>query len=1115
MSTGVILGAVGAVVGNFIAPGTGAYWGWAIGSAIGGYYDYTQMPDVVGPRLDDLKAQVSAYGHPVALHWGRNRVAGNVIWKTDLVEHEHSQDSKGGGPEQKSYTYTCSFAVLASQGEVDIIKVWANKRLILALQDDGITWFVDPVINGGVDPAQVKTLLSAGLDAYSIGNRVRIYRGTEDQEPDPLIVAHKGHSPAYRGYTYIVFDSMDLSEHFGNRLPQIEFELAKMNASPIETEEIYTVENPLDADSLIYNSVADELWITADRWEPEEFWFTGLGGDILRIDPETGALLGRINLPSGGGPWLPLALDEVNGYVWAYNSTKLWRINAADSSIVNEYSVTGLGAIKVDPYTGALWGRKNSSLNVLRKYDLTGNEVLTITFADDVYWWEFSNTEIWASAIDITGKLFRVNKTGGTPTEAFTNDTQINFLAYDEARNALHMLMSAEGSTGEIWDLNLSTLTVSKTTSISSGGASMYGRLSFDDATGVLWFSRPEGAATSPAYGKVWGLRSVDYSEYHSHDFTNTAFAGPAGVTLAPGTPCLYTVVFGTPSGVYKIWRMCIPPLAGETPTLDQVVSDICLESGLNEADIDVTDLAVVPVLGYTLGRQTNGRAAIEALQPAYHFDGVESEDLLKFIRRGGAPVATIPQSDRGVRPADSAPIAPLTITHANEFEVPHQIDLKYIDPQRAYEQNTVYERRLTRESLHTISLECPVVLSQLEASRAAAVNLYLSWQRRRFQWTTNLKYAHLEPTDVVTLVTAAASYSIRIIDKKEFPNGVIEWGGVAEDAITYQQNGVQGASNYPPQTVFWPGTATVMFLDIPILRDDDNDAGWYGAVRIVDGDGNGVQLYKSLDAGTTYNALVAITAEAAIGTASSVLATFTGGNVFDYVNTVDVAILDGGTLSSLPELAVLNGGNTAILGNEVIQFKTATLISPGVYRLSELLRGRFGTEWAMTTHAMSERFVLASLSTWQRIPSTVSEIGLERPYKGVVFGSTLASAPPFNYTNTAVGLKPYAPVHLKGSRDGPLNLTITWVRRSRIGGGWVNLIDVPLGETTEEYEVEIWDSTFSTLKRTFTGITSPSQVYTAAQQTTDFGSTQATVYVRVYQISATVDRGYKLEGSV
>ena len=57
--------------------------------------------------------------------------------------------------------------------------------------------------------------------------RFRIYLGTEDQQPDPLIKKHvpANAAPAHRGLVYIVFENLPLDE-FGNRVPPITAEVS-------------------------------------------------------------------------------------------------------------------------------------------------------------------------------------------------------------------------------------------------------------------------------------------------------------------------------------------------------------------------------------------------------------------------------------------------------------------------------------------------------------------------------------------------------------------------------------------------------------------------------------------------------------------------------------------------------------------------------------------------------------------------------------------------------------------------------------------------------------------------------------------------------------------------
>jgi hypothetical protein len=108
------------------------------------------------------------------------------------------------------------------------------------------------------------------------------------------------------------------------------------------------------------------------------------------------------------------------------------------------------------------------------------------------------------------------------------------------------------------------------------------------------------------------------------------------------------------------------------------------------------------------------------------------------------------------------------------------------------------------------------------------------------------------------------------------------------------------------------------------------------------------------------------------------------------------------------------------------------------------------------------------------------------------------------------------APVHLTGSRSGPGDLTLTWQRRTRIGGEWRNGTGtVPLGETSEAYEVDILDGPGGAVLRTLGDLASPDAIYNAAEQTADFGAPQATIHLRVFQLSATIGRGFPASASL
>jgi hypothetical protein len=305
--------------------------------------------------------------------------------------------------------------------------------------------------------------------------------------------------------------------------------------------------------------------------------------------------------------------------------------------------------------------------------------------------------------------------------------------------------------------------------------------------------------------------------------------------------------------------------------------------------------------------------------------------------------------------------------------------------------------------------------------------------------------------------------------------------------------------------------------VNINMVRDADDDAGFYAAACAADllATWPGAGVYHSTDSGVSYSLLASITAESVMGYCTTELGDFLGGNIPDELNSVNV-VMTNGALSSTTFDGLLSGVNTAIIGDEILHFRDATLESNGSYTLRGFLRGRRGSEYAMADHAVADRFILFSASTIVRIPQSTADIGQTRLYKPVTSGSTLAATTAQSFTNSGTGLKPYACTHLGGGRNAAGDATLNWSRRGRIDAAWRDSVDVPLGEVSEAYEVEIYtDGTYTTLARTITGITSQTTTYLAATQTTDFGSPQATIYFRVYQLSATVGRGHAASGSV
>lgn len=224
-----------------------------------------------------------------------------------------------------------------------------------------------------------------------------------------------------------------------------------------------------------------------------------------------------------------------------------------------------------------------------------------------------------------------------------------------------------------------------------------------------------------------------------------------------------------------------------------------------------------------------------------------------------------------------------------------------------------------------------------------------------------------------------------------------------------------------------------------------------------------------------------------------------------------------GGALSSASDLAVLAGANAAALRNaegawEVIQFAEAELIGERTYRLSKLLRGQAGSEWAMAPLlGAGAPFVLLDGHAVS-IASGIDARDRAMELRVVAAGRDTADATAFalDVTPGATALKPLTPVHLRAAR-GSAGVTLRWIRRTRAeGDSWSG--EVPLGEDREAYEIDIMSG--STVLRTLTS-TAPAVLYATADEIADFGTTQTSLTVRAAQLSATAGRGIAAQASL
>jgi hypothetical protein len=187
----VMLGPVGHPLGQEIAA--------IAGDRVDNFFSKNKRSINAGARLAELTLQTATYGKVIPIVYGTVKLAGNIIWASEVQEHRqdhYQRNGKFGGRSlvARQFNYSISLAIAISEGEInEILRVWADDQLI--------------------DPRKFN---------------YRFYSGNETQAPDPVIESIQGFgkTPAFRGLCYVMIENLPLSD-FSNHVPNFLFEVKR------------------------------------------------------------------------------------------------------------------------------------------------------------------------------------------------------------------------------------------------------------------------------------------------------------------------------------------------------------------------------------------------------------------------------------------------------------------------------------------------------------------------------------------------------------------------------------------------------------------------------------------------------------------------------------------------------------------------------------------------------------------------------------------------------------------------------------------------------------------------------------------------------------------------
>jgi hypothetical protein len=382
-----------------------------------------------------------------------------------------------------------------------------------------------------------------------------------------------------------------------------------------------------------------------------------------------------------------------------------------------------------------------------------------------------------------------------------------------------------------------------------------------------------------------------------------------------------------------------------------------------------------------------------------------------------------------------------------------------------------------------------PAAVAAERAKALAEERLAGAWAARRqikahYDW----RRVELRPGQAVRVSGQAGSWRVTrwSLEKMVVTLGLVGSAAPGPEAAA----AAPGRPAGQPDLVHGPTTA--ILLDLPLTAEGEIavrprllvaaagvEPGWRSAALLV-----------SFDGGSNWEPAGGTAPAAVIGTLLSDVAP-KGSALLDLETRFEVELLHAGMwLESRNDAALAAGANLAALGSELIQFGEAEQIGPRRFRLSRLLRGRRGTEWA-AAHEAGEPFVLLVEGSLATIEVPSGAVGSEARLIASGLGDP-PEAEPVRVPVSGESLRPPSPVHLRAEAMAGGDVLLSWVRRSRGGWTWQSGVDTPLAEEREAYRVTISGA----FGRRASDVGAPSFTYSAALQAEDGATGLVTVEV-------------------
>lgn len=1020
-----------------------------IGSAVGGYVDPTQ---VFGPRLTDVRGQTSAVGGAIPRAWGTAPVPGNIIWQQPgVTEHKHTDDGKGSGTEQITYTYTRSYAIMFHLGEIaGVLQIKRNGKIVYDARDEATLLAEYEEAMGPLSSVEDWTnriKIQAAMNNRFM-SRCVIYNGTQTQEPDPTIESYEGvgNAHAYRGRAYMVVTD---DETQAGEIAQYEVVISVCGAVNQEGQAF------------------DQLYLSSNEGTIAG-GLTALNTDVSPPVPAGGneplikCLDGKLFYFSVGGHHVKLSEDsdwiEISGVPTGTNDVEdIVKTNAGFIVLVNGDRYVYHSPDGIEPFTEIDCAGDGNTLNA--SCIMQAGDALCIDFATPAAQDRFSEdggmtwangtfrpatnfNPVFASATDgntvvavgayVDFDRVRVSTDGmATWNDVATPATSSLYWAFVASTGGMFLAMDNGGSTVTATNPT-GTWSAGPALPTAVAGQSKHNRLhAFGDA---FVFADQQSFGGSPA---TVARYTDGVAAWASIPSTSVAVVGgtsvtsspsPLGAAPIPDAPGWYVDDFGE---VFGPESETITPCA--TTTVGEIVADVCALSGLTADEIDVSQLTDT-LDGYVIARETDAASVIESLRPVGMFDPAEWDGKFRGIKRGGTAVGSINGDDLVERDGDA-----FEREMVQEAELLRKVSVGYLDTQAAWAPNTqAWERTVgTINARGESVIEVTAVMDADQAATVAKRKGLTAWgEPEKQKFSLPYRLAKYTPTDILNYTDADAEvHPIRLMQIED-DSGIRYIESSLNCAEAYNATATGVAPKAPTITDgSLRGPTKLVAMDLPLWRTTDPDElGMYVAGTGYLGGWTGAQIDVSEDFGSTYTTVAQVTEPAVIGYTTTALTAWVSSEMEE---AQEVTVYLPEAPSSVSYDVLLRYANRAAVKNasgewEILQYQTVTALGDDLYTLSGLVRGRYNTTPGVVN--ANATFVLLN-SAVQFVRAERDSLDQTLTVRATTYGTSSDAAVPFSFNFTAAASQTEWPVtFVTAERDGSDNVTVTWVGVARLG---------------------------------------------------------------------------------